>query len=325
MLNSPIMRLHNQLSKTSLLLGGLSVLLSGCETAIDVPEPEHTPRVAVSYVLDNMPGTDHDYRQFFQDREPYVSVSQRLYDTRPLQGRADATVEVRDASGAVVERYEHFNSGPFNQGQYRGLLGYTFQPGQRYQLRVAVPGVETAESELTLPQPVPVAEATLTPRGSNPNFPDEKRARLTVSFDDPAGGADYYLVYARLLDDQGRIIGSLQHYEGDETVSVPRIRLSQSGNYGTVPFSDSGYEGRRITLINEVRYYDNPMSNVRPAAVEVIVSHVTRDLYLFYNSRTVYQDSDGNPFSEPTPLHSNVNAGFGIFGGAADAVFRIPL
>ncbi|WP_345220517.1 DUF4249 domain-containing protein [Hymenobacter koreensis] len=310
-------------------LASTSLLLAGCETSIDVPEPEHTPRIATSYVLDAGPANDSLGRQLFSDRQPFVSVSQRLFDSRELKGRNDATIEVRDEAGTVVQRYRSArpqSGGTFGtDGYYQPRLSYQFQPGSTYQLRVAVPGIEPAESQLTMPTQVPVATASFT-QLSSPDPYGGRKGRLSVSFDDPAGSTDYYLVYARLLDAQGRFLTwAFADDEGDGTVSISAFKLSVPGGYGTYPFSDRGYEGRRLTLTNTVQYYGDGGTGRGPRYIEVVVSHVTRDLYLFYNSRRVYQDNDGNPFSEPTPLHSNIKPGFGIFGGATDAVTRIPL
>jgi hypothetical protein len=38
-----------------------------------------------------------------------------------------------------------------------------------------------------------------------------------------------------------------------------------------------------------------------------------------------YRSANDNPFAEPAPLRSNVQGGFGLFGGASDVVVRIKL
>ena len=55
------------------------------------------------------------------------------------------------------------------------------------------------------------------------------------------------------------------------------------------------------------------------------MSSITKDAHDFYLSRRRYSDSDGNPFVGPAPLASNVRPGYGLFGGAADATYRIAL
>jgi hypothetical protein len=306
-----------------LLLGLLAapLLLAGCETAVDVPEPAHTPRVALLLTLDNLRWDDSLRRQDFVGRRPFVSVSQRLYDQNPLTGRADATVEVRDAGGQVVERYRPVApAGNFEAGRYRPTLRYEFRPGQQYAVRVTVPGVEPAESQLVLPTEVPV-QATVTPLPSNTG---QSRARVTVTFDDPAGAADYYLATARLVDAQGQAQGFL-NVEDEDTPTVSSYRLSDpSSNYNLYPFSDANLNGQQVSFSTVVSYF-NGVPGAPPLYLEVTLVHLTRDLYLFFNSYAEYNNNHGNPFAEPAPLHSNLTPGFGVFGGAADASVRLPL
>ncbi|MCC3158120.1 DUF4249 domain-containing protein [Hymenobacter sp. 15J16-1T3B] len=308
----------------------LPALLTACDTAIDVPEPAHTPRVAMVLTLDNLAPADSLMRASYLGRQPFVSLSQRLYLLHPPEGRADATMEVRDAGGAVVERYRQvvmpppFPGAPdYNQGVYRPTLRYQFRPGQTYTVRTAVPGTEPAESQLTLPVPVPV-EVTKTPLSSSGS--GQSRARLTVAFDDPAGSNDYYLVTAQVVDASGQRVGyiNLSDEEGSG-LTVPAYRLSDPQSaYELYPFSDANVNGQRISFSANVSYGSGSIGG-RPAQLQVTLTRLTRDLYLFYNSYVQYSNNDGNPFAEPTPLYSNVTPGFGIFGGAADSWVRLPL
>lgn len=308
------------------LLPALLPLLAGCETAIDVPEPAHTPRVALVLTLDNLPAADSLRRESFLGRQPFVSLSQRLYDLTPLRGRDDATLEVRDAAGTVVEHYRPAGTrtpgGPFFfPGQYRPARHYRFQPGQTYAVRATVPGAEAAESRLTLPTTVPV-QLTVAPLSSTPG---QQRLRVTVAFDDPAAAGDYYLATARVTDDAGRQRSSLDLTDNNSGVDVPTYQLSYpNSSYELYPFSDANANGQRISFSQNVVYYDSGQPG-GPLYLEVTLSHLTRELYLFYNSYVQYSNNNGNPFAEPTPLYSNVSGGYGIFGGATDATMRVPL
>ena len=68
---------------------------------------------------------------------------------------------------------------------------------------------------------------------------------------------------------------------------------------------------------------------LKPAPAELagveVVSSITVDDYNFYLSRRRYADSHGNLFAEPAPLAGNVRNGYGLFGGATDATYRIRL
>ncbi|OON67453.1 DUF4249 domain-containing protein [Hymenobacter sp. CRA2] len=309
-------------------LGALALLLTGCDTAIDVPEPEHTPRVALALTIDNLAPSDSVVRQLYITRQPFVSVSQRLYDLTPLQGRNNATIEISDGSGNVVERYRPVappsqNPYGYQNGMYRPVLRYRFRPGQQYAVRVSVPGVEPATSSLTLPDEVAV-QVNVAPLSSNSN--GLTRARVTVSFDDPAGSRDYYLATAQIVDQQGRGMGYVSVEDDENGLDITSLRLSGSSPYDMYPFSDATVNGQRVSFSNNVEYYDNGTYNPSNARyLLVTLTHLTPDLFQFLNSYIQYSDNDGNPFAEPTPLYSNVQPGFGIFGGATDSRAQVRL
>lgn len=327
----PLSARLQQLPRPAALLLPATLLLSACETDIDVPEPEHTPRIALSMTLDNLTTADSVKRQDMVGRIPFVSVSKRLYDLTPLQGSLNATLEVRDAAGTVVERYRPYatqGTPPYyyyyGQGRYRPVLNYQFRPGQTYAVRASAPGVEVAESQLTMPTEVPV-QATLTELS---NDGGQIKSRLTVGFNDPGAGPDYYVVTVRMAGPGGVRQGYLNIERNDQDIpggSVAPYQLSAANSsWDLYPFSDANVNGQRISFSGVITYQSNASSG-RSQYLEVTLSHLTRDQYLFYQSYLQYIDNDGNPFAEPTPLYGNVTPGFGIFGAATDAVERIPL
>jgi hypothetical protein len=312
--------------------------LAGCETTIDLPEPPHTPKVALFHLLSTTP-QDSSFYGLFQDRQLYVSGSQRVFDSREILGRADATVELRDAGGAVVERYRPLlpRRGSFQDfpGQYRPVLNFQPQPGQRYTLRAAVPGLETVESTLTMPLPAVVESGTYVRRTPGPNdSPNMFRGRLSVVVQDDPAAANYYMAYARVLDQQGRpgnwSAVNVDFESQSSNVSINQFQLSSpQQDYSQYPFADTDVNGQRISLASDVLFYGPGLcmggTCPPPAFIEVHVSSITRDAYNFYLSRRRYFDSDGNPFAEPAPLASNIRGGYGLFGGTTDVVYRIRI
>ena len=307
--------------------------LAGCETTVNLPEPPHTPRVALLYTLTTAP-QDSSFGELYAQRQLYISNSQRVFDTREPTGRADATVELRDAAGAVVERYRHLLSGGQIRGSYRPVLGFRPQVGQAYTLRASLPGLETAESTLTMPTPAVVESGTYVDRtasGPNPGA-NGYRGRLNLVIQDNPAVANYYLAFARVLDQQGRPGGwsvlDVDYESQSSSVSIGQFQLSSpQQQYSIYPFADTDVNGQRISLNTDVRFSSNCFQGTcpPPGYIEVHVSSITPEAYNFYLSRRRYYDSDGNPFAEPAPLASNVRSGYGLFGGATDVTYRIRI
>jgi hypothetical protein len=320
---------------SALQLAAALLALTGCETTVDIPEPAHTPRVALRYTLTNVPA-DSSFADLFLLRQLFVSNSQRVFDTNELEGRSDATVEIRDAAGAVVERFRPImlSAGqgyPGQPGYYRPTMGLVTQLGQTYTLRAALPGLEPVESTITMPLPAVVVSGTFRPRSADIY---EVKGRLTLTLQDDPATANYYLAFARLLDQQGQpgpwSVVEVDRDSQTNDFSAGQFQLSNPYEYYSTnndqlyPFADTDVNGQRIVLASDVLYHPRAMG-INPSFMEVHVSSITPDDYRFYLSRRRYFESHDNPFAEPAPLVSNVKPGYGLFGGATDVTYRIPL
>ncbi len=333
--------------KPALLLLALAAL-AGCESVVTVTPPAHTPRLALTYTLSNQPQTaDYQRIEAFHDRNPFASTSQAILVNKNLVGRTDATIELRDASGQIVEDFRpdtsRYTQRPtdYRYGSYIPVRGYVGVPGQAYQLRASAPGVEPVEATMTLP-PLPAVEAASFVQqpatASSSNFiTPAKYGQLTFAISDPAATTDYYVAYIRVLDAAGQYWGyafedeSLRNTNGP-SVKLNEFKLSSAGNINSMmPISDAGRQGQRLVYSAPVgvyygRGYDsrNP-TPPPPAYLELTVSSIPASTYDFYQSVQRYRDANDNPFAEPAPLRSNVQGGYGLFGGASDVVVRIKL
>ncbi|SHJ13322.1 protein of unknown function [Hymenobacter daecheongensis DSM 21074] len=335
--------------KSLLALLPALALLPGCETVVDLPEPPHTPRIALQYTLSNTPpppanpnpnGSSY-YYDITTSRQLFVSNSQRIFDTKYLEGRDDATVEIRNEQGAVVERFKPADRNQvqsYGPGSYVPTMGLLGQPGKTYTLRAALPGFETVESTLTMPAAPVIESATFAPRTSGSGQSNQTRGRLLVTLTDNPATTDYYLAFARVLDKQGRPGNwspvQLDYESETSDFEVGTFQLSNTGSYRgyeIYPYADTNVNGQRFSLNSNVSFYaqsycpPNQSNCPEVGYLEVFISAITADAYNFYQSQRRYNDADGNPFAEPAPLSSNIKPGYGLFGGATDATYRIKL
>ena len=332
--------------KKVLLLSSLA-LLASCEAVVNVPTPAHTPQLSLLYTLSNQP-INPEYQQYFYSRNPYVSSSLSTLAITRLQGRIDATVELYDASGQVVEQFKPDTSArrpiDYNYGTYLPVRGYVGQPGQAYTLRTSAPGLAPLEATLTLPAPATIDAASATfvtkPQVVAPGaypFIYDYYGQLSFAILDAAASTDYYAVYARVFDAAGQPWGyvyqdySVRNTEGPD-IKLNRFDLSSSNDvYKILPVSDAGRNGQRINFSQPVGFYSSQPYNQQrpvpppPAYLDITVSSLPPATYDFYQSVQRYYDTNGNPFAEPAPLRSNFVGGYGLFGGATDTTFRIKL
>ncbi|MBD2766948.1 DUF4249 domain-containing protein [Hymenobacter sp. BT664] len=319
-----------------LLLTVIGGLVTGCETSVNVPAPAHTPSVSLQYLLRNEPMVDQ-----YSGSEGwlYVGASQGVFSLQDDLGRDDATVTIVDQTGQTIEEFQPVAppTSPYyglgRRGFYRPERKLRAQPGQTYTLRARVPGLEPVEGKLTMPFPTVVESASLTPLPSSTRAPGRTRARLSVTIQDNAATTDYYMATARLLDAQGNY-GPFWGVDPDFTspdnpIKVGGLQLttSFSDDANIFPYADTDVNGQRFTFASNVLYdKDKCDRNQRcPAYMEVTISTLTQDAYRFLLSKRRYLDNKENPFTEPAPVYSNIQSGFGVFGGAHNVTYRIPL
>ncbi|UOG75757.1 DUF4249 domain-containing protein [Hymenobacter tibetensis] len=324
------------------LLGAL--VFSSCETIVEVDTPPHTPRLALTYTLSNQAPTA-EYQKFFTGRELFVSVSQGVLEVKQPAGRGDASVELINEAGQTVEQFRskarqghNYTTGRPDSvyGYYVPVRGFVGEPGRTYTLRAAVPGIEAVEATLTMPTRATIETGSYVSSTPPSPFIRGTAGRLTCSILDNVATTDYYIAHARVLDRNGTYWGYIRldynsNNGNNSEINLNRFQLSEGSNlYSQSPFSDAGGNGQRLNLSNDIlMQYDGSYgpggTYPEPGFIEVIVGTITPDTYRFYQSLNRYYDTDGNPFAEPAPLFSNMRPGYGLFGGATDATYRIPL
>ncbi|AMR28108.1 hypothetical protein A0257_14105 [Hymenobacter psoromatis] len=289
--------------KTALLLLALAAL-AGCESVVTVTPPAYTPRLALTYTLSNQAPTA-GYQQYFSERSAFASTSQAILVNKNFAGRTDATIELRDADGQIVEEFRPDTSRFARQptydryGSYIPVRNYVGVPGQAYLLRASAPGVEAVEATMTLPS-LPAVEAVsyvpLPPPANNNFFSTPYYGQLSFAIPDPAATTDYYVAYARTLDAAGRPWGyafedeSLRSKDGP-TINLNRFALSSTSNTNAVmPVSDAGRQGQRLLYSSAIWLYygggyaSNQPAPPPPAYLELTVSSVPASTYDFYQS-----------------------------------------
>lgn len=107
--------------------------------------------------------------------------------------------------------------------------------------------------------------------------------------------------------------------DGSLTSYLSNNKGGVSGNFYQQPvifknnlINDSEKDGQEITLTSEqIPYY---YSGADSSFHTVYLLNINKDYYQYLQSLRTYTD-DNDPFSEVSPVYSNVNGGLGIFAG----------
>src|SRR6478736_7108600 len=188
-----------------------AALFQACETVVEMPIPEHVPKLAIRFMLGNEVADSLTYA-FFPQYQAYVNHSQSLFDTAPLEGVNNATLVLTDADDNVVETFQQdlaSNVGVQGNGYYQPVSNFVATPGRKYTFTVSAPGYETVQSSLTLPDQVTGLRGSFTQLQDNPTGTKRKEIVGQVNLSLPDNGAqnNYYVLFGALIDSQGKANG----------------------------------------------------------------------------------------------------------------------
>ncbi len=235
----------------------------------------------------------------------HVSLTGK-FDTVPLPTEKGAVVTLY-ANGEVYGTLDHIGNGLY-------ASNLRVQPNVEYRCEVTIPGYVTVTTSCTVPKPVPIVGIKHTNRAgvdtegltypsvsvTFPNRPSEIQYYeikiYMIEYEDYTGTASHYYISDPVLLSEGLpiLVFSNVTIGGDEyTMTINYFTGSAEGSGG-------GVQTNLFPLFLELRTvcYNYYMHK--------------RMLYLYDTGR--YPEIIGGVVT-PFPLHSNVEGGYGIFGG----------
>jgi hypothetical protein len=285
--------LKNTLFTLLLIQGG--VLLS-CEKEIDSDIPPIDPFISVASTF----APDSSWKI-------WVGKSAHILDDQGPSLINDAVVEIYE-EGILLES---ITASGFIDGFYWGTTSPA--EGRNYSLKVTAPGF----ADVTAASRTPVAVPVLTTAYKDSVFTLGEgyyEDEITFTFADPAGEKNFYgvtLAYRDTLD-----------YLGDTAIFWSTIYFTNpdpnaQASYGeTQTLNDGLFDGQTHSFSMRFDSYFGGLNK----DIFIILSTMTQDYYQFQLTYDAYQNSYGNPFSEPVQLHNNLVGGVGIFAGYSNFV-----
>lgn len=277
-----------------------AVLNSGCETIVDLDLPEAEPRL----VIESAFGPD----TIFSIK---ISCSSGLNNQEDIKAVINATIEISE-NGLLIEQQ------PWHR--WNGIYQSSFRPSEKnnYIIKVSAPGYKTVTAADAVPAEIKI-DSVHTQFVSEDYF--EKKYRVKIFFRDLPGEKNYYHLVVLGEFHYGT---QIDYYNLPFETSDPSIK---SGNYdddfydtdflGDAVFNDQLFDGqsRELTII---------VSDHEPRDIQTVrLSSVSKNLYEYL--RTIRSQSNDDDFSltEPVQIYSNVENGFGIFGGYSLDIYPV--
>jgi hypothetical protein len=300
--------MNNQYHQYKPLFAVLIILagLVSCEKIIDISIPDKERKIVVNGLI-------------ISGQPVVVNLSRSLsvLENDSLIAIPGANVNLFHGNDLIGKLDEKI------QGSYT-LPDFTPEVGQSYRLTASANGLNPVEATAVLPPLVPmisVDTATLTGEWG------QQELRLSVKFKDPAGVHNMYgfgvtVTYKEFDYSTMTYTGRKQTNQAYLYGETDRFLKDESTNFeGRLYFEDLLFDGQTKTVefgVSDYSFYESDT-----VWLTINMEQIDRPYYFYMLSYNAYQQANGNPFSEPVQVYTNVTGGFGIFSGSSSASYSI--
>lgn len=308
-----------------LILYLIVVIVSSCETVINVKVPFNGPIITVNGYIhpDSIVYLSLTQSKFILDEDPFIPIE-------------DADIFLYEGEKEVEEL---LNAG---NGWYFGK----FKPevGKHYILKVEASTGETVYAEANVPQRVGIDQVKISDRSVMRNF--ELHHVMEIKIDDPIDQNNLYelLLLANINEKVFRndtiIHEVFYHYEVDLAFENPRLEEHNSiRGSSSLLFNDEILNNDRVlkiyakssqiedlhTIDEKYEHEDGTIRLLKSDELQLVLRHVDQSYFNFKKSLKLHVQSKGNPFAEPVKVYSNIKNGLGIFAGYASSRYEIDI
>lgn len=271
--------------KTSFRLYIISLLLlfsPGCEKNVDnVPLPEFKQKLVIASFL-----SPSDSISYF-----YVSSNKRIF------GDLSTIESTGNLSGTISDGVSEVPLDTFRAGLKLDHKKMQIRYDGNYSIKISSDKGLSAEGTCKVPGKRNFVIETDTFSIPIDNFweRNSRRIDMRISIQDIPGEENYYRI-------DYSASGSRSNPNKGPDPELMRLRNG---------FSDQGLDGQKITVRTNMGL--NFFFECDSAFMKIYLYNTEKSYYLYHKS--LWEYSDGNPFSEATPVYSNIKGGLGIFAG----------
>ncbi|MEO0899235.1 MAG: DUF4249 domain-containing protein [Bacteroidota bacterium] len=255
-------------------LAVMGCILAACQTDLDIPFPEHTPRLVLNSYL-------------VEDGSFYLYVTRSFSALEDLNDANDSVLLIQDAEVSIWSNDEKLGEFEFVNTPFLDTIEYyTFNPttnsfdtlqfinelerevflpktdigtpeaGKTYEFRASHPTYGEAKASVTVLPPPKITNVQIVKDSLQTQDFDGYRDRWTavkITVEDPGEFANYYsfsvkLRYSETFDDLGSTFTDT--FENDVWISTELTRDADGVYYGNnKPLSDLDFNGQSSTLL----------------------------------------------------------------------------
>jgi len=286
-----------------LLFFFIALILFGCKKNINLKIPEKDPFLVVNAVLSN-------------DAPVSIQLSSSIKALSNQEVKLINNAEVK----IIVNNTQQFLLPYKQEGYYYDTL-FKAYTGSSYSVQINAKGYKPIYAQTTLPTPALVDTTYYIKKLSDPSG-----IKIGVTVNDPSVSKDYYQLTIYQMDSLGNVSKRFIDVSDDAKSITSTPTVNNFTYSGSLFFNDEFLNGKKIenqfSTYVDVNYDStgNPLNTQNLLIAEV--SKLSADFYLYNWSLNKYNETSGNPFSEPVQVFSNITGGLGILG-AKTSVLKV--
>ena len=266
----------------------------------------------------------------------HLSNSRGVIDPRPISRVTNATVNLYDGQGNLIEQLAHQGD-----GRYRG--GVALAPGSVVSVQASAGNFGSVSAQDMVPNTVAIEQwdttSVIVAGGGSFEFP---ALELAFTVTDPPDQTNFYMLEGYIVQADS-IIYDWDPITGEPIIdtvpaNVPQVypvgfsstdqiliangdaEVGETRVYFTrAVLRDALFNGTRRTFTIRL---DN---TIRPGTLDLRWVSITNATYLYYRTLERFLYANDDPFAEPVQVYTNIEGGLGIWGGANVARVTIEL
>jgi hypothetical protein len=298
---------------------GMAAVFSSCQTE-EIIVPDTGRRIVINALITT-------------DSLISVNLSRSLFITDSALAEENLLKNAKAflfENGTYVDSLQYIEIPYINLGvdiyvpsNYRSQRIYPLA-GEEYEIRVSSPGLPDASSKIRIPDPVRIEKvdtSVVRLTGTFESWESNIRVLCDIEFTDPANEKNFYLLYVYRIP-------AFSSASNNMVFTCQDPIVEEYLNHGTmlegVAFTDRSISGQkhllRVTLNGKDigdPFYQEGFPESHKKSIYFRLYSITEDYYKYIQTLNLFLENYKSPLAVPTQVYSNIEGGYGIFGGAA--------
>jgi len=211
--------------------------------------------------------------------------------------------------------------------------------GKEYMIEVTESELGKVKANSSVPEHSNVSFASVNKIIWGEDNANSYRYNYSFTLEDAQSDDYYYITMALPVLKENEETGEKEFY-AFQYAEILTASLPEQQPYikNGILFKDEAFNGSDFEIYGTATTYMHPFGDYLPpddwlnetysldtTQLYIRLHHLSKDLYDFYSSHSIKLQNEDDIYSEPTPIYSNIENGFGIFGGENVTLMKVDI